>query len=705
MKIFKTLLQLTLVFSINLSGFAQAGYDLWLKYDLVQNEELLDSYKRNLQSYYLNSNSLTSKAIADELETALSGLLGQVPERTTSKNEADLQFLIDDGLDLKNDGFTIESQRGKTLIKSKTEVGLLYGAFKLIGLLQTETNISVLSIKEESKIDIRILNHWDNLDRTSERGYAGFSIWDWHRLPDYLDPRYKDYARANASIGINATVLTNVNSNALVITQPYLKKVEALAAVFRPYGIKVYLTARFSAPIEIGNLETADPLDKNVQNWWNEKVKEIYKVIPDFGGFLVKANSEGQPGPQNYNRTHADGANMLAKALKPFGGNVMWRAFVYSSEEPVDRAKQAYNEFQPLDGKFDDNVLIQVKNGPIDFQPREPFHPLFGAMPKTPLMMEFQVTQEYLGQATQLVYLAPMFEEVLKTDTYMKGAGSTVAKVVDGSLHDYPVTSIAGVANIGTNINWTGHPITQSNWYAFGRQAWNPELSSEEIAVEWIKKTYGCDYSVVTKLKDIMMKSWEASVNYMTPLGLHHLMGTSHHYGPAPWVDNLSRADWTPYYYHKSDAAGIGFDRSATGSNAVEQYAPELEKIYGNINECPEELILWFHHAPWDFKMNSGRTLWEELAFKYQDGIDQVREMQSQWASLEGKIDKVRFEQVSMLLTIQEKEAVWWKDACMLYFQTFSKKEWPDFLEPAQKELEYYKNLRFPFAPGIRPRW
>ncbi len=693
---------------------AENGYDLWLRYGLIENTEVLEQYRSRISTYYISESTATSEVMRQELDRAFRGLLGSEVGRTTSMEDANVLLVLASKLPgnmsvdidvLAKDGFTIQTTDDQIIIVSKTQVGLLYGAFHFIRLLQGQRDISKLSILENPKIDIRILNHWDNLDRTSERGYAGFSIWDWHRLPDYLDPRYTDYARANASIGINAVALTNVNANALILTPMYLEKVKALADLFRPYGIRVYLTGRFSAPIEIGDLGTADPLSDSVQEWWSEKAKEIYSYVPDFGGFLVKANSEGQPGPQDYERSHADGANMLARAVQPHGGVVMWRAFVYSNEQPDDRAKQAYNEFKPLDGSFEDNVLIQVKNGPIDFQPREPFHPLFGAMPQTPLMMEFQITQEYLGQATQWVYLGPMWEEILTTDTYQQGEGSTVARVVDGTMHKYSATGIAGVANIGNDINWTGHPMAQANWFAFGKLAWNPQASSSTIADEWIRATYGNNETVVSTIADIMMSSWDASVAYMTPLGLHHLMGTSHHYGPAPWVRKMRRADWTPYYYHKSDENGIGFDRSTSGSNAVEQYAETLEKVYGDIDQCPEEFLLWFHHADWDHPMKSGRTLWEELGFKYQEGINSVREMQQQWNSLETYIDSHRFTQVKQLLTIQEKEAIWWKDACMLYFQTFSESSWPATLEPAQNTLEYYQSQRFPYAPGIRPRW
>lgn len=702
------------IFTFPVSG--QSGYQLWMDYRPIDEAARLEQYRSAIRSIRIEDTSETGVVIENEFKLALSEMLGRKIPVVRGDEVASIVVAVTDQLGsemtssmdpekLSKDGFRIRTLKDRIVITGKTSLGLLYGTFRFIRLLQTHHDISNLDIIENPQIDIRILNHWDNLDRTSERGYAGFSIWDWHRLPDYLDPRYKDYARANASIGINGTVLTNVNSNALVLTPPYLKKVKALADVFRPYGIRIYLTARFSAPIEIGGLASADPLDKNVLKWWNEKVEEIYGLIPDFGGFLVKANSEGQPGPQNYGRSHADGANVLAKAVAPFGGKVMWRAFVYSNEEPEDRAKQAYSEFRPLDGQFESNVLVQVKNGPIDFQPREPFHPLFGAMPQTPLMMEFQITQEYLGQATQLVYLAPMYKEVLQTDTYAKGKGSSVARVIDGSLHKYPLTGIAGVSNIGSDVNWTGHPIAQSNWYAFGRLAWDPGLSAEKIAEEWIRATFSSDEEVVQTISEMMMNSWEASVNYMTPLGLHHLMGTGHHYGPAPWVNDLPRADWTPYYYHKADSNGIGFDRSETGSDAVAQYAPELRKKYGNIEKCPEELLLWFHHVPWDFKMNSGRTLWNELGFKYQQGINEVRKMREKWDSLRGQIDEEQYEQVKMLLKTQEKEAIWWKDACMLYFQTYSQMEWPALLEEPKHSLEYYQSLNFPYAPGIRPRW
>jgi alpha-glucuronidase len=452
--------------------------------------------------------------------------------------------------------------------------------------------------------------------------------------------------------------------------------------------------------VEIGGLKTADPLDSTVKRWWQQKTDEIYRYIPDFGGFLVKANSEGQPGPQNYHRTHADGANMFADALSAHGGIVMWRAFVYSNETPDDRFKQAYNEFKPLDGKFRKNVMVQVKNGPIDFQPREPFHPLFGAMPQTPLMMEFQLTQEYLGFATHLVYEAPLFKECLDADTYAKGKGSTVATIIDGTLDKNILTGMAGVANIGNERNWTGHPFGQSNWYALGRLAWDHTLGAPEIADEWIRQTFSNEKKLVDTLKQVMLSSREVMVNYMTPLGLNHIMGYGHHYGPAPWYNQAQRADWNPVYFHKADSAGIGFDRTATGSNALAQYSPEVAAQFADIKTCPEEYLLWFHHISWSHKMQSGRTLWDELCFKYNAGVDGVRRMQRSWNSLQPFVDRERFEQVKMLLAIQEKEAVWWRNSCLLYFQTFSKMPVPAGYEKPDQTLEYYESLRFPYAPG-----
>ncbi len=696
---------------------AEDGYRLWLRYDKINNPTTLTQYKKNIQTISIRGSSSTLDIIRKEIKNGLSGLLGtniiisgnllptpsvwigkitDLAIQNTNDKES-FQQLGKEGYKI----FTRTSGGKKTIIIcANTDIGLLYGSFGFLRLLQTNQSIENINISSVPKLNLRMLNHWDNLNRYVERGYAGMSIWNWHTLPGYIDPRYIDYARANASIGINAVSLTNVNANATILTSPYLEKVRALADVFRPYGIKVFLTARFSAPIEIGKLTTADPLNDSVQNWWSNKAKEIYSLIPDFGGFLVKANSEGQPGPQDYKRTHADGANMLANAVAPFNGIIIWRAFVYAAENPVDRHKQAYDDFVPLDGKFKNNVMVQVKNGAIDFMPREPFHPLFGAMPKTPLMMEVQVTQEYLGQATNWVYLAPLYKEVLNSDTYSKGKGSLVAKVVDGSIDNHSLNGMTGVANIGNDINWCGHPMAQANWYCLGRLEWDYDLSSEQIADEWLRMSFTNDASFLQSIKAVMLQSREIMVDYMNPIGLHHIMGTGHHYGPAPWVSNLNRPDWNPVYYHKADSAGIGFNRTSTGSNALAQYFPEARKQWEDINTCDEKYLLWFQHVTWDHKMKSGRTLWNELCKKYYSAADSVIWMKNEWLKQKNKIDEQRFNQVRMLLGIQADEAKWWRNACLLYFQTFSKMPIPAGYEQPDKTLEYYKSLRFPFAPG-----
>ncbi len=692
---------------------AEDGYDLWLRYKKISNNSLLGQYKKQITSPVVLGSSQTITIIKTELSKAFSGLTGFSYKILSSPDKSSVfiagivststiisSIVTKDELNLiGNEGFIIKTRPGKTIITANTDIGVMYGVFHFLRLMQTQQSISNLNVISAPKIKLRILNHWDNLNRTVERGYAGFSIWDWHKLPDFIDKRYIDYARANASIGINSTVLTNVNANAVVLTKPYLEKVKALADLFRPYGIRVYLTARFSAPIEIGKLKTADPLNDTVQLWWKQKVKEIYEFIPDFGGFLVKANSEGQPGPQDYNRTHADGANMLADAVAPFNGIIMWRAFVYSSTSN-DRFKQAYEEFKPLDGKFRKNVLVQVKNGPIDFQPREPFSPLFGAMQQTPLMMEFQLTQEYLGQGTNLVFEAPLFKEVLNADTYSKGKGSTVTKVIDGSLNNFSLNGIAGVSNIGNDINWCSHPFAQANWYALGRLCWDYDLSSAQIADEWTRQTFTNDPAFVEPVKKIMLQSRETLVNYMTPLGLTHIMYNGHHYGPMPWGNTLGRPDWNPVYYHKADSYGIGFDRTAKGTNALAQYAVEVQNEFNDINKCPDEYLLWFHHAAWDHKMHSGRTLWDELCYKYNSGVESVRSFIKQWNSFKKYIDEDRFNQVDQLLNIQLKDAIWWRNACLLYFQTFSKMPIPAQYEKPDKTLEYYQNIRILYAPG-----
>lgn len=596
------------------------------------------------------------------------------------------------------DGYLIKqvNYKGKevTVVASEDEKGLLYGVYHLLRLYQTNRLPADLNISEKPAYQHRLLNHWDNLDGTVERGYAGYSLWKWDELPGTISPRYREYARANASIGINGTVLNNVNANPQILTAEYIEKVKVIADIFRPYGIKVYLAVNFSSPSALGEVATADPLDPKVKQWWKKKVKEIYGSIPDFGGFLVKANSEGLPGPHDYGRTHVDGANMLGEALEPFGGIVMWRAFVYEPGD-LDRAMQAYNEFKPFDGKFRKNVIIQVKNGPVDFQPREPFSPLFGAMQKTQLMPELQITQEYLGFSNHLAYLAPMFKECLDSDTYSKGEGSTVARTTDGTIYNHQYTAIAGVANIGEDANWCGHHFAQSNWYAFGRLAWNHQLSSEEIAEEWIRMTFSQDKEFVTPVKEMMLESREAVVNYMMPMGIHHIFAWEHHYGPEPWCYiEGARPDWLPNYYHKASSTGIGFDRTASGSNAIAQYFSPLKERFSDPNTCDEHFLLWFHHLPWDFKMKNEKTVWDNLCYKYDEGVQQVREFQKIWDRAEEFVDNNRFREVQSRLRIQARDAVWWKDACLLYFQTYSNRAIPYTIERPIHELEELKKIK-----------
>lgn len=691
---------------------AENGYDLWLRYQKVDNSQLLNSYSKTLAKLNFPVNSATLTEAKKELQQGLDGLLDtNLPETdgiskgtllvgtpASSKVLSGIHAITNEISGLGDEGFLIKTLKVNgtpcTVIAARKDMGVMYGVFHFLRLLQTQSDIKELNITQMPKLQRRMLNHWDNLNGTIERGYAGYTLWDWQRLPGYIDPRYRDYARANASIGINGTVLNNVNANARSLTTEYLIKAAALADVFRPYGIRVYLTARFSAPKELRALNTADPLDPEVRQWWKDKVKEIYKYIPDFGGFLVKANSEGQPGPQDYKRTHADGANMMAEALEPYGGIVMWRAFVYENSRNVDRAGNGYEEFKPLDGKFNKNVFVQPKNGPIDFQPREPFHPLFGAMPQTPLMLEFQITQEYLGYATNLAYLGPLFEECLDADTYTKGKGTTVANVLEDYNRSHGISGIAGVANIGTDINWCGHLFGQSNWYAFGRMAWNPELSSEEVADEWLRMTFNNNTSFVNPIKEMMQQSRETVVNYRNPLGLNHIMNFATHYGPGPWYKD---PHWDAKDYHKADETGIGVDRTSKGSNVVNQYAKPLAEILENLNTCPQKDLLWFHHLPWDYKMPSGKILWDELVAYYYKGVEEVRGMRKLWDSMEGKIDAERFNHVKQLLKVQEDEAIWWRDGCVLYFQTFSKRPIPSQHEHPKHTLEYYKRIPFPY--------
>jgi len=704
------LLIIVLLFA-NYPGFSKDGYDLWLKYSPVA-KQLQKDYRKKITGFAVYGASPPLTIAKKELETGLTAQLGLPVVEVSGLVTANIvvagipgssailpvNLFRDELKSAGREGYLIKSMRlaDKEIIciTANTDLGVLYGTYQFLRMIQTGATLTHLDLLSIPKMKIRILNHWDNLNGSIERGYAGQSLWKWEDLPGKIDPRYADYARANASIGINSTVLNNVNANPAMLTPEYLKKVAVLSNIFKPYGLKVFLSVKFSSPVIIGGLKTADPLDPSVQEWWKKKVEEVYSYIPDFGGFLVKANSEGQPGPQNYNRTHADGANMLADALKPFGGIVMWRAFVYDNNVPDDRAKQAVNEFKPLDGQFRDNVLIQVKNGAIDFQPREPFHPLFGAMPKTPLMMEFQITQEYLGQSTDLCYLAPLFKECLHADTHAKGEGSTVMKVIDGSLENHILTGMSGVANTGSDRNWTGHLFGQSNWYAFGRLAWDPALSAETIATEWIKQTLSADPAVVSAVKKIMLDSRENSVNYMTPLGLHHIMGNGHHFGPGPWVSH-GRADWTAIYYHKADSTGIGFDRSPTGSNATGQYFKPVADKFANLATCPEELLLWFHHLPWNYKMRSGKTLWDEMAHHYDAGLAGVEKMSTSWQSLKGKIDAEEFKQVADKMEKQQKLAIWWRNSCLLYFQQFSKMPLPKEVKKPAETLDYYKKFDY----------
>lgn len=584
------------------------------------------------------------------------------------------------------DAYTIKSQNGKTVIAASGDAGLLYGAFHLLRLQQTGQQTEDLDISEQPAYELRILNHWDNPNGTVERGFAGHSIfWGSEKGKGESEKIMKQYARANASIGINGTVLNNVNAKPEALSTEKLQAAKEIADQLRPYGIRVYLSINFASPIKVGGLKTADPLNADVIRWWKDKVNEIYKMIPDFGGFLVKANSEGEPGPQDFGRSHADGANMLGAALKPHKGIVMWRAFVYNPQSS-DRANQAYEEFMPLDGQFADNVIIQIKNGPIDFQPREPYSPLFTAMQKTPMMVEFQITQEYLGAANHLVYLAPMWKEFF---SFVKPAS---------------LRAMAGVANIGDDTNWCGHHFAQSNWYAFGRLAWNPNLTSAQIADEWLAQTFTSDERLVGPMKQVMMDSREACVNYMMPLGIHHIFAGGHHYGPEPWYSPKGlRADWTPPYYHKADSIGLGFDRTVKGSANVKQYPAELCSTLNDIKTCPENLLTWFHHVPWDYKMKSGRTFWDELCHKYDDGVREARHFLAVWDAMQTYVDSQRFEEVQRKLRIQARDAEWWRDACLLYFQTFSRRPIPQDMEHPVHNLDEMMKFNIPISMYENP--
>jgi alpha-glucuronidase len=659
---------------------AEDGHNLWLRAKSTSSVNVVSSKK-----------SPTLDIARQELQQGWQGKAGASVVLTVKPDKL-----------IKGDGFKLSA----TAIQANTDLGILYGVYELLRRQQTGAQI-----KEEvvnPSYDRRILDHWDNLNGTIERGYAGRSIFWRHGLDSLAVTEkdislWKEYARANASIGINGSVLNNVNASQLILTPACLERVKTIADILRPYGIKTYLSANFSSPVLIGGLKTSDPLNPQVIKWWKDKAAEIYKLIPDFGGFLVKANSEGQPGPQDFGRTHADGANMMADALKPFGGIIMWRAFVYTTSNE-DRAKQAYIEFMPLDGQFHDNVIIQVKNGPVDFQPREPFSPLFGAMKKTSIMPELQITQEYLGQSTHMVFLSTMWEEFLQSDTHQEGDGSTVARCTDGSIFPQKYTAIAGVSNIGLDTNWCGHSFAQANWYAFGRLAWNNKLTSKQIADEWIKLTFhpnstadsdqtkfSSDWTdnFLNPVTKMMLDSREAAVNYMMPLGLHHIFSANEHYGPGPWwAPKGTRKDWTPPYFHQADTLGIGFERTKAGSNAVSQYYEPVSSLFSDLKTCPDIYLLWFHHLPWDYKMKNGKTLWDELCYHYDAGLQQVRQFQKIWDKTKPYVDSERFTRVQSKLNDQSHNAQVWKDACLLYFQQFSRKPIPSDIERPVNVLE-----------------
>jgi alpha-glucuronidase len=665
------------------------GYKLWLRY--APPGEAASQYRQTVRHLVVEGASRTAQIIRDEMASGISSMLGS-PIAATRSGGGDGAVLVGTpanspaiaGLGWDSElskagpeGFIIRAatmgNRSALAVASNGEIGALYGAFHFLRLVQSGRSIDRLNVVERPKVQLRMLNHWDNMDGTIERGYAGGSLWRWSDLPGTLDPRYTDYARANASIGINSTVINSVNANVLILTPEYLAKVAALANLWRPYGLRMFLSVNFAAPMRLGGLKTADPLDKRVAAWWKSKAEEIYQLIPDFGGFLVKANSEGQPGPKDYGRSHAEGANCLADAVAGRGGNVIWRAFIYDEDVDADRAKRAYIEFTKLDGQFRPNVLVQVKNGAIDFMPREPFHPLFGALKRTPVIAEIQATQEYLGQAKHLVYLGTMWEEFLDADTYAKGKGSTVGTVIEGGVNPQRVTGIASVLNTGLDRNWCGHHFSQSNWYASGRFAWNPELSAEQIADEWTRMTFSTDATTVDTIRTMMMSSREAFVNYTMPLGLHHLIG-GNHYAPMPENAKAPRADWTATYYHQASNEGIGFDRTMRGNKAVGQYFPPVRDMFDNLATCPEEFLLWFHRCSWGDKTKSGKTLWNALVDKYYEGARQAAAMQATWQSLAARIDPQRHTEVADRLAIQVEDAAKWRDHILQYFQGFSKR-------------------------------
>lgn len=607
---------------------AEDGHRLWLRQNPV-----------HMAQVEAPAGSPTISIAKDELENYYQG--------------SHVMLRIDPSLH-DDEGFVLNGNDDQLTITAHREIGLLYGAYEALRLQATD--VLIKDEQQHPKFKLRLLNHWDNLDGSIERGYAGESIFEWFKLDEQL---IREYARANASIGINGSVLNNVNASPKMLTKQYLREVKKIADILRPYGIRVFLSINFATPMALGHTVTADPKDASVRKWWKNKAKEIYKLIPDFGGFLVKANSEGQPGPGDYHRSHADGANMLAEALEPYEGIVMWRCFVYgANHKGEDRVKQAVSEFKPLDGKFHKNVILQTKNGPLDFQPREPYSPVFDQIRETPNMVELQITQEYLGQSVHLVYLAPMWKEFFQ---YIEP--------------DW-LSGIAGVANIGKDANWCGHHFSQANWYAFGRLAWNPSLSSEAIAREWLEQTFNTDENFVFLMSTVMEESREACVNYMMPLGLHHIFKFDHHYGPEP--DGFKAEyplEWCPVYYHQADKNGIGFDRSSTGTNAVSQYREPYASMYDKVEKCPENLLLWFHHVPWDYKMKDGSTLWESLQYHYNQGVIMTETYQNLWHNkMRGYVDEQRWREVDERLQKQMENAREWRDVCLNYFRQFAEK-------------------------------
>jgi alpha-glucuronidase len=669
---------------------AEDGYKLWLRYAPLEGEQLakLEAFDPHVSFVTDLSVDKTAATASDELKRGLRSLLGH--SLSKSRGGGSISFACgEDSRDSSGRFLVISLNARHISVSAPGSIGCLYGAFALLRELSLGADPARIDVDERPAMPLRMLDHWDDPNGYVLRGYSGRSIFDWWKLPEHLDQRLIDYARADASIGINGAVVNSVNASPLFLTDRYIPKLKRVADAWRPYGIRLYICARFSAPKDVGRLPTADPLDPAVQAWWKTRADALYAAIPDFGGFLVKANSEGEPGPQDYHRTHAEGANTLARAVGD-RGVVIWRAFVYSAEDKTDRAMQAYNEFVPLDGKFDKNVILQVKNGPIDFQPREPFHPLFGAMPHTRLMFEGQITKEYLGQATHLVYLAPMWREALASDT---GRGGTVAQVIAPA-------GMAGVANTGSDRNWSGSHFNQANWYAFGRLAWNPDLSSEQIAREWAAQTFSHEKPFLDAVVPMMMASRQAVVDYMTPLGLAHQMATGHHYGPGPWICDLARPEWNPCYYSRADKGGIGFDRTASGSNALGQYAPSVAALWSDPQTVDASYLLWFHHVPWDFPMRTGRTLWSELVHRYDEGVATVDGMAATWSSLKDYVDPERFADTADFLRIQQQEARWWRDASIANWQSINGLALPKGTRPPEHPLDYYKALAFPEAPG-----